>query len=84
MALFGLEEEVFIIDAEKPTLLSLYYLAKLLKKDPRYYYFHTASNFARGKDIKECLMGGVEIATGIHDNTSDLIKDLAQRDLLLT
>lgn len=79
MPLYGIEEEVFLVEPEKPSLQSLYYLTRLMKKEPRFYYFHSASNFARGKDINESLMGGVEIATGIHDNLAGLLANLKVR-----
>jgi len=78
-AIFGIEEEIFIVEPEKPTLRSLYYLARLLWKDPRFYYFHTASNFARGRDIKQGLMSGIEISTSMHQDVDSLIEDLASR-----
>lgn len=78
-AFFGLEEEVFITEPEGPTLRSLYYLARLLKKNPGFYYFHSASNFARGRDVREGLMSGVEISTGHHASLDDLMADLSQR-----
>jgi hypothetical protein len=59
----GLEEEVFITTPTRPTLDALYVLAKLLWRNPRDYYKHTASNFARGRDARQCLMSSVEIAT---------------------
>lgn len=76
---FGLEEEVFITEPDRPSLRSLYYLARLLRKDPRYYYFHSASNFARGRDVREGLMGGIEISTRHHSSLDDLLMDLAAR-----
>ncbi len=79
MATYGIEEEVFVVGPSKPSLSSLYYLSKLLWKDPVKNYVMTASNFARGRDIAQCLMGGVEVATGIHTSTEDLIEDLKQR-----
>ncbi len=61
--LLGLEEEVFITEPERPSLQSLYYLARLLWRNPRRYYRHSASNFARGRDLRAGIMGGVEVAT---------------------
>ncbi len=84
MPLYGIEEEVFLVEPEKPSLQSLYYLAQLLRKNPKFYYFHSASNFARGKDILEALMGGVEIATGVHHNIDSLLNDLKLRRKDLT
>ena len=76
---YGIEEEVFVTEPERPSLKSLYYLAGMLKKDVRFYYTHTASNFARGKDISQGLMSGVEVSTTIHSDISALIDDLAAR-----
>lgn len=75
MPYFGIEEEVFVTEPEKPTLKSLYYLAKVLWKDPRFYYTHTASNFSRGKDISSGLMSGIEIATGVHSDIDELFNE---------
>ena len=79
MPTFGIEEEVFITEPERPTLRSMYYLAKLLARDPRYYYTHSASNFARGQDLKQGMMSGVEISTDVHEDIEDLIRDLQRR-----
>jgi len=79
MPKFGIEEEVFITEPERPTLRSLYYLAKLLAKNPRFYYTHSAHNFTRGKDLKEGLMSGVEISTAIHEDVDELVDDLSAR-----
>ncbi len=79
MPTLGLEEEVFITEPERPSLRSLYYLARLLAKNPRYYYVHSASNFARLGDIRHGLMSGVEISTGVHTDAEALLEDLAKR-----
>lgn len=76
---FGLEEEVFITEPERPTLASLYYLARLLRRSPKRYYRYSASNFARGEDARQCLMSGVEIATAPHNSIDALLEDLRQR-----
>ncbi|MGI9862589.1 hypothetical protein SDD30_14505 [Moorella naiadis] len=76
---FGLEEEVFITEPDKPTLQSLYYLARLLWHDPGYYYTHTACNFNRGKDLRWGLMSGIEISTGIFADPTELVADLRHR-----
>jgi hypothetical protein len=60
---FGLEEEVFVCAGTAPTMESLYYLARLLWRNPRVYYRHSDSNFARGRDVRRGLMSGVEIST---------------------
>src|SRR3989304_7308274 len=75
----GIEKEVFITQPLKPALSSLFYLLKLLMRDPLFYYTHTASNFARGKDVRFSLMSGVEVSTGIHSSAEEAIKDLALR-----
>jgi len=72
----GLEEEVFITTPTRPTLDALYALAKLLGRNPRYYYKHTASNFARGRDARQCLMSSVEIATHPHADIDALLEEL--------
>jgi hypothetical protein len=72
----GLEEEVFITTPTRPTLDALYALAKLLWRNPRYYYKHTASNFARGRDARQCLMSSVEIATRPHTDIDALLGEL--------
>jgi len=79
MPRFGIEEEVFITEPERPTLRSLLYLAKLLVRRPAFYYTHSAHNFTRGKDLKWGLMSGVEVSTGIHEEVDALIDDLAAR-----
>lgn len=75
MPYFGIEEEVFITEPEKPSLRSLYYLTKLLWKDPGFYYSHTASNFSRGKDVFSGLMSGIEIATSAHQTVDVLLTE---------
>ena len=72
----GLEEEVFITAPTRPTLDALYALAKLLWRNPREYYKHTASNFARGRDARQCLMSSVEIATRPHRDIDALLEEL--------
>lgn len=79
MTTYGLEEEVFVCEPERPTLKSLYYLAKLLWKNPRLNYINTASNFARGADVKQGLMSGIEVATSQHSTPEELFQDLVER-----
>ena len=79
MPTLGLEEEVFVVEPEKPSLNSLYYLSKLMWSNPRRHYRLTASNFSRGPDVRQALMSGVEVATGVHTGAADLVDDLAER-----
>ncbi len=79
MPTFGIEEEVFITEPERPTFRSFYYLAKLLARDPWFYYTHSAHNFARGKDLKQGLMSGVEISTRVFEDVEALADDLEAR-----
>ncbi|MEI6914308.1 MAG: hypothetical protein WCL39_04165 [Armatimonadota bacterium] len=79
MPTFGLEEEVFVTEPTRPSLRSLYYLARLLARNPKYYYIHSASNFARLSDMRHGLMSGIELSTGVHDSAADLIEDLKER-----
>ncbi|NPV52656.1 MAG: hypothetical protein HPY71_03935 [Firmicutes bacterium] len=77
--LLGLEEEVFVAEPVLPSLGSLYYLARLLWRNPSYYYTHSASNFARGRDLRQAVMSGIEVSTGVHSSVCALIEDLAAR-----
>ncbi len=79
MPTYGIEEEVYVTEPERPTFESFYYLARLLVKDPAYYYTHSAHNFARGKDLKQGWVGGVEISTGVHEDAEAAVDDLAVR-----
>lgn len=79
MPTYGLEEEVFVTEPERPSPQSLYYLAKLLWRRPDFYYTHSASNFARGEDIKQGVMAGVEIGTDKHTSVNSLLDDFVQR-----
>jgi gamma-glutamyl:cysteine ligase YbdK (ATP-grasp superfamily) len=78
---FGVEEEVFLLEEGRltPTLQSLDVLRRLYWTNPSKYARYTASNFAKGHDRKQCFMGSVEIATGVHADTDSLIKDLIMR-----
>lgn len=77
--LFGLEEEVFVTEPLLPSLASLNYLARLMWRNPSYYYTHSASNFARGKDLRQAVMSGIEVSTRIHSSIDSLIEDLSMR-----
>ena len=79
MTVYGIEEEVFVTEPERPTLKSFYYLARLLAKNPRFYYTHSAHNFARGSDVKQGVMGGVEISAAMSEDVDELANDLARR-----
>jgi hypothetical protein len=79
MPRFGIEEEVFITEPERPTVRSLYYLARLLARNPLFYYTHSAHNFTRGRDVRLGLMSGVEISTAIHEDPDEAVDDLARR-----
>lgn len=77
----GVEEEVFVLEKGRltPTLQSLDYLRRLLWKNPKRYIQHSASNFAKGEERKECFMGSIEMATGVHEEIEHLLSDLMQR-----
>ena len=55
------------------------YLAKLLAKNPVLYYTHSAHNFARGSDVKQGVMSGVEISTVMSEDIEALADDFAKR-----
>jgi hypothetical protein len=76
---YGIEEEVFIVQGEKASLESLYYLASLLKKRSYFNYFHTASNFSHSHDLRTGLMGGVEISTEVCHDIDSLMEALMRR-----
>jgi hypothetical protein len=73
---YGIEEEVFVTEPSLPSLRSLYYLARLLWKDPYCNYFYTHSNLAHFPDVKTGLMVGVEITTRPCETTEDLLSEL--------
>ena len=77
----GVEEEVFVLEQGRmtPTLQSLDYLRCLLWTNTKRYTKHSASNFARGTERKECFMGSVEVATGVHEKIEHLLEDLLAR-----
>lgn len=77
----GVEEEVFVLEQGRlaPTLQSLDYLRRLYWKNPRRYTTHSASNFAKKDDRKQCFMGSIEIASGKHGSVSELLNDLIER-----
>lgn len=79
MPVYGVEEEVFVLEPDRPTARSLYYLARLLWSNPRHYYVHSAHNFRFGSDLRHGLVGGIEVSTGTHDGVAALLEDLAQR-----
>jgi hypothetical protein len=59
-----------------PTTRSLYYLSRLFWQNPKRNYVLTASNFARGQDLKYGLMSGVEVATDICRSPQETIQQL--------
>ncbi len=75
----GLEEEVFLTEPDRPTLHSLYYLARLLWTAPGFYYVHSDSNFARGRDLRQGLMSGVEVSTLPCRSPAAVVADLQTR-----
>lgn len=79
VATYGIEEEIFITEPTRPALSALYGMAKLLWRNPRYYYKHSATNFARITDARQCLMSSVEIATRPHSDPEALLNDLQMR-----
>ena len=76
---YGIEEEVFIVHREKPSLESLFYLAGLLWRKGYFNYFHSAYNFAHFPDLNAGLMGGVEISTEVCHDIDSLMKALVRR-----
>jgi gamma-glutamyl:cysteine ligase YbdK (ATP-grasp superfamily) len=80
----GLEEELFITEPTRPHLSALYYMSRLLLRNPRHYYRYSATNFARGEDARECLMSTVEIATAPQPNLGMLMQELRLRRAELT
>jgi len=76
---WGLEEELFITEPTRPHLSSLYYMSRLLIRNPRHYYRYSATNFSRGTDARECLMSTVEIATTPQPTPDALLGELRQR-----
>jgi gamma-glutamyl:cysteine ligase YbdK (ATP-grasp superfamily) len=76
MITLGLEEEVFVLEPLLPTTRSLYYLSRLFWQNPKRNYFLTASNFARGQDLKCGMMSGVEVATDICHSTEETVNQL--------
>ncbi|MCS7301233.1 MAG: hypothetical protein NZ556_06735 [Fimbriimonadales bacterium] len=78
-ATYGIEEEIFVTEPTRPALSALYGMARLLWRNPRYYYKHSATNFARGRDTRQCLMSSVEIATRPHTDIHALLNELQAR-----
>ncbi len=81
---FGLEEELFITEPTRPHLSSLYYMSRLLLRNPRHYYRYSATNFSRGADARECLMSTIEIATTPQPTPDALLRELLLRRRELT
>ncbi len=76
MTTLGLEEEVFVLEPLLPTTRSLYYLSRLFWQNPKRNYTLTASNFARGHDLRSGMMSGVEVATDICHTPEETISQL--------
>jgi hypothetical protein len=79
MVTFGIEEEVFITEPERPTMRSLYYLARLFWKNPRFYYIHSASNLDPDRKFRRGWAGGLEINTITSCDVEALCDDLERR-----
>jgi gamma-glutamyl:cysteine ligase YbdK (ATP-grasp superfamily) len=73
----GIEEEVFIIEGERPAVDALYPLFKLLRKNPAFYYMHTAANLPRGKDFLESPVASIEISTPVTSSVDEAVKQLS-------
>jgi len=73
---FGIEEEVFLIEEGKPAIDSLYPLFILVRKNPSFYYFHTAANFARKREFFNFFVGSVEISTGAASSAEEVVSEL--------
>lgn len=73
---FGIEEEVFLIDKGKPAIDSLYPLFMLFRKNPSFYYFHTAANLARSREFFNFFVASVEISTGVADSAEEVVSEL--------
>ncbi len=76
---WGLEEELFITEPTRPHLSSLYYMSRLLMRNPRHYYRYSATNFSRGTDARTCLMSTIEIATAPQPTPDALLSELHLR-----
>ncbi len=76
---FGIEEELFLTAPTRPHLSALYAMARLMWRKPSHYYKHSATNFARGRDVRYGLMSTVEIATRVHTDPNALLEELRQR-----
>lgn len=77
----GLEEEFFALEAgrDRPTLQSMDYLRRFAWSSPSRHMTHSASNFAKGEDRRECFMGSIELSTGKHSYVPSLTADLIER-----
>jgi gamma-glutamyl:cysteine ligase YbdK (ATP-grasp superfamily) len=76
---FGIEEEIFLIDKEKgkPAVDSLYPLYTLFRKNPAFYYFHTAVNLARSREFFDFFVASVEISTPAVSSVEGVVGELA-------
>jgi hypothetical protein len=78
-ALYGIEEEIYLVQSGKPSLESFYYLASLLWKKGFFNYAHTAANLSHVSDIKTGIMGGIEVSTGICESAAKSVEALSGR-----
>lgn len=80
-ATLGLEEEFFALEQGQncPTLQSMDYLRRFVWSNIKQNLKHSASNFAKGADRKQCFMGSIELSTGKHDSVDSLVEDLVAR-----
>lgn len=77
MVSWGVEEEVFLLDGDRPADDALYPLYRLVKKNPGFYFFHTSSNTARGKDLRYGRVASIEISTSINASYRASLFELA-------
>lgn len=74
----GLEEEFFVLYQGQPHMIGLTHLARLMRKDPGFYFTHSASNFTRGAGAKQGLMGALEVSTPVCTSPESLLHSLRQ------
>lgn len=74
---WGIEEEVFLLEGDKPAGDALYPLYRLVRKNPGFFFFHTASNAARGRDLKHGKIASIEISTSTNSSYREALFELA-------